>query len=77
MTDELRRACAEAAHVVRPDGTTLKAGRASLHVAAGLGWRRTARLLSLPPLVWLVELGYYLVARNRSFFSRFFFRREW
>lgn len=76
MTEELSRACARAAHVVCPDGTTLRAGRASLHVLAGLGWRRTARLFSLPPFVWLVELGYWVVARNRHFFARFFFRRE-
>jgi predicted DCC family thiol-disulfide oxidoreductase YuxK len=63
-------------HVVRQDGSVLRAGRATLHVLAGVGWRRTARLLALPPLVWGVELGYRLVAGNRSFFSRFFRKRD-
>jgi hypothetical protein len=26
-------------------------------------------VLAVPPLVWLVELGYFIVARNRSGFS--------
>ena len=43
--------------------------------------RRTLLLLLayaiiLPPLVWLVELGYVLVARNRSLLSRWL-PKEW
>jgi hypothetical protein len=41
-----------------------------LFVSEQLGWRRTSRVLSLTPLVWLVELGYRLVARNRRLVSR-------
>ena len=29
-----------------------------------------------PPLVWLTELGYWVVANHRSFFSKFLFTRE-
>ena len=76
MTPALRDACARAVHVVRPDGSVLRAGRASLHVLGAVGYRRLARVLAWPPLVWFVELGYFLVARNRRFFSRFLFRRE-
>jgi len=76
MTWELAEACAAALHVVTEDGKILKAGRACLFVLGALGWRRTAWLLSLPPLVWVVELGYRLVARHRSFFSRFLFRER-
>ncbi len=76
MTPELRDACRRAAHVLRPDGTLLAAGRASLHVMAGLGWRRTARVLSWPLFLWAVEWGYGLVARHRGFFSRFLFRER-
>lgn len=78
MTPELRDACRKAVHVIRPDGTVLAAGRASLHVlggVGGIGWRWTARVLSVPPFVWAVEMGYRLVAKNRPFFSRFLFRR--
>jgi hypothetical protein len=76
MTPALRDACARAVHVVRADGTVLRAGRASLHVLGAVGWRGFARVFAWPPLVWLVELGYFIVARNRRFFSRFLFRGE-
>ena len=38
-----------------------------------LGWRWTW-VLSVPPLIWLVEVGYAIFARNRPFFFRFFSR---
>jgi predicted DCC family thiol-disulfide oxidoreductase YuxK len=75
MTPELRAACARAFHVVTLDGRVLGAGRAALHVLARLGHPRLARVLAVPPLVWAVELGYWLVARNRQLFSKLLFRR--
>lgn len=74
MTPRLREACARAMHVLTAGGETLRAGRASLFILGELGWRRSARLLALPPFVWLVELGYWTVARHRRFFGRFLFR---
>jgi predicted DCC family thiol-disulfide oxidoreductase YuxK len=76
MTPDLAAACERAMHVVKTDGTILRAGRAALYVLGAIGWRRRARVLSWPPLVWFVELGYFIVARNRRFFSRFLFRRR-
>ncbi|MEE9274876.1 MAG: DCC1-like thiol-disulfide oxidoreductase family protein [bacterium] len=70
MTDALRLRCARAVHLILPDGTTLSAGRACLGVLSLLGWPRTARLLSLPPLVWIVEALYRLVAMNRGWLGR-------
>ena len=70
MTDALAARCARAAHVGGPDGTVLAAGRASLFVLGQLGWPRLARVLGVPPLVWGVELGYWLVARNRHWLGR-------
>jgi predicted DCC family thiol-disulfide oxidoreductase YuxK len=70
MTPELAAACRRAVHVLTSDGRLLKAGRASLFVLGETGHPWLARVLALPPFVWLVELGYILVARNRSFFSR-------
>ena len=61
-------------HVLRGDGEILRAGRASLYVLEGIGFRRLAAVLRVPPLCWLVELGYWIVARNRRLFSRLFFR---
>lgn len=69
MTDELARRCARAVHILRPDGALLSAGRASLYVLGQLGWRRLAFVLGLPPFVWAVELGYWFVARNRSWLA--------
>ena len=74
MTPELARACERAAHVILSDGGVLKAGRAALYVFAQLGFPRTARILGWVPFIWGVELAYYIVARNRRFFSRFLFR---
>jgi hypothetical protein len=76
MTDALAEECARAVHVLGPDGTHLRAGRASLFVLERIGFRWPARVLRVPPLVWAVEAGYQVVARNRPFFARFFFRRE-
>ena len=74
MTDALAMRCVWAVHVITPDGTVLGAGRASLYVFDCIGWRRFARVFSRRPLVWLVEIGYRVVARNRGFFSHVFFR---
>jgi len=76
MTPALRAACARAVHVITPDGQVLRAGRAVLDVLRRLGFPFWARLLSIPPLVWAVEVGYWLVARNRMLASRFLFRRR-
>ncbi len=74
MTPALREACKRALHVVTSSGEILKAGRAMLFIAEQLGYRRLARILRVPPLIWVVELGYRVVAANRSFFARFLFR---
>lgn len=72
----MRARCARAVHVALPDGRFLRAGRAALYVLDMLGFHRLARVGSLPPLIWAVEVGYWIVARNRAFFARFLFTRE-
>jgi predicted DCC family thiol-disulfide oxidoreductase YuxK len=74
MTPELFEACKRAVHVITREGDTLRAGRACLFILGELGWGASARILALPPLVWLVEIAYRIVAQNRYFFSRFLFR---
>jgi len=34
------------------------------------------RFLTLPPMIWFVELNYKIVAANRNFISRFVFNRD-
>ncbi len=75
MDEDLAAACSRAVHLRHPDGRLERAGRACLTVLEVVGYRRTARWLRLPPLVWAVELGYWLVARNRMLFSRWVFRK--
>jgi hypothetical protein len=72
MTDALAVRCARAVHVLAPDGTLLAGGRACAFVLEGLGWPRLGRWLAARPLVWLLELGYGLVAANRGRLSRLF-----
>ena len=74
MTDLLAARCARAVHVLAPDGTGLAGGRACLFVLERIAWPRLARILAHRPLVWLVELGYRVIARNRSLLSRILFR---
>jgi predicted DCC family thiol-disulfide oxidoreductase YuxK len=70
LTDALRAACRDAVHVRTTDGRWLRGGRACLFVFARIGWPRFARIASVPPLVWIVEIGYRVVAGHRPFFSR-------
>ena len=74
MTESLRRACADALHVIDGEGGVLRAGRALLFILGALGYPRTARVLGSVPLVWGVELVYRAVAHNRQRISRFVFR---
>ncbi len=76
MTPELAAACEKAVHVVKTDGTILRAGRAALFLLEQTKWKPLARLLASPPFLWLVEIGYGIIARNRPFFARFFFTKE-
>lgn len=77
MTPALRAACENAVHVVTSEGRVLRAGRAVLFILDHIGKARLfARVFSLPPLVYLVEIGYRILAVNRPFFSRFLFTKE-
>lgn len=70
MSPALRAECAQAVHVVTAEGEVVRAGRAVLYILGRLGHPRLASVLALPPLVWGVELVYWLVARNRRLLSR-------
>ena len=70
MTEELAERCKRAVQVITPGGQTLAAGRASMCVLGLIGYPRLARLACRAPFIWAVELGYWMVARNRRFFKR-------
>jgi predicted DCC family thiol-disulfide oxidoreductase YuxK len=76
MTPELREACRRALHVLTADGTLLRSGRAALFVLERTtrAWHVFARVFRYPPLVCFVELGYRIVAENRSLFGRLLLR---
>lgn len=76
MDEELANACSRAVHLRHPDGRLERAGRACLTVLEVVGYRRTAYWLRQLPLVWGVELGYWVVAQNRMLFSKLLFRRH-
>lgn len=76
MTPDLYQACGQAIHVLTRDGRLLRAGRAAMFVLEHLGFRRLARALSQQPFIWFVEIGYWLVARNRSRIGRFILPHE-
>jgi predicted DCC family thiol-disulfide oxidoreductase YuxK len=77
MTPALSDACKRAIHVVRPDGSSLRSGRAVLHVLDRIGFHRwLVRFAMWPPMIWFVEIGYWIVANNRTFFSKFLFKKK-
>ncbi len=75
LTPKLRQQAERAVQVITPRGEQISAGRAVLFVLQQVGWRPAlVRFASRRPFVWAVELGYWIVARNRSLFSKFLFR---
>lgn len=77
MTPRQIEQARRAIQVITADGRQLSAGRAVLFALEAIGWHPLlARIGQLPPFIWAVELGYWIVARNRPFFSQFMFRAE-
>ena len=77
MTPELREQARKAVQVITADGHQISAGRAMLFALEEIGWHpRAVRCAGRRPFIWAVELGYWIVARNRAFFGRFLFRAE-
>lgn len=77
MTPALREQSRKAVQVITAGGRQLSAGRAMLFVLEEIDWHPSVvRLGGRRPFIWAVELGYWIVARNRSFFGRFLFRSE-
>ena len=74
MTPQIREQARRAVQVVTVDGDQLSAGRAILFVLEEIGWHPAlVRVGQRRPFIWFVELGYWIAARNRSFFDRVLF----
>ena len=77
MTPQLRADAERSVQVLTSDGQRLSGGRAVLFILRTVGWHpRLVAIGAHPPLIWAVELGYQVVARNRPFFSRLLARLE-
>lgn len=77
MTDDLRRVSRRSMIVVTNDGRQYVGGQGVLFVLETVGWHPTTmRIAARRPFVWVIDAGYRLVAANRQFFSRFFFRNR-
>ncbi|HWV34921.1 MAG TPA: DUF393 domain-containing protein [Thermomicrobiales bacterium] len=77
MTPQLRADAERSVQVLTSDGQRLSGGRAVLFILRTVGWHpRLVAICAHPPLIWAVELGYQVVARNRPFFSRLLARLE-
>ena len=77
MTPSLRAQARKAVQVITTDGHQLSAGRAILFALEEIEWHPSVvRLAGRRPFIWVVEFGYWIVARNRPFFGRFLFRSE-
>ncbi len=72
---EIRNVCAHTVYLFTPDGRGLRSGRAALFILENCGWGFWAKLLSVPPFIWIVELGYRWIAANRRLISKIFFRK--
>ena len=75
MTPKRRQRAERAIMVIAADGRVYTAGRAVLFALEEIGWHPVlARIGRRRPFIWFVELGYWIVARNRPFFSNLIFR---
>lgn len=74
MTPEMFERCKTEMAVVTADGRELYGAYGILFILEKLGWGWFARLLATPPFVWPIILGYRIVARNRGFLSKTFFK---
>lgn len=75
MTEELRKKCERAIHVITTDGSILGGAKAVMFIKSKTGWGWFAKILSLPPFIWLLQLTYRIVANNRHAFSKWFYRK--
>jgi predicted DCC family thiol-disulfide oxidoreductase YuxK len=70
ISEDLRRACSQAVHVVKRDGEILRGAEAILFCCRFTHFHKLARLLEWRIFRPFLDMAYDLVARHRAFFSR-------
>lgn len=74
MTPKLYAESQKAMQVITRDGKQISGGRSVLYVLETMGWHPLMmRIASNPPFVWAIDVGYKIVARNRTLVSRLLF----
>lgn len=73
MNPAMYERCKSEMAVVTDSGRELFGARAVLYVVERQGFGWVAKVLAAPPLIWIMSLGYALIARNRGMISKRFF----
>lgn len=73
MNPALLERCKFELGLVTADGREMMGARAVLFILEATGWGWFARMLSYPPFIWVLQIGYWIVARNRGLISKVFF----
>ena len=73
MTPEVYARCDKEMYVITSDGQALPGVKGFLFAMKETGAGSWVTLLSYPPFIWIMQAGYWLVARNRGLISRLFF----
>jgi len=71
LTDAIRAQCEHALHVIQSDDRVLKGADAVFFAYQVTGL--PLALMRIPPLIWVAELGYRVIAANRYWFSKVLF----
>ena len=71
LTDAIRAQCEHALHVIQSNDRVLKGADAVFFAYQVTGL--PLALLRIPPLIWVAELGYRVIAANRYWFSKVLF----
>lgn len=77
MNPALLERCKFELGLVTADGREMMGARAVLFILEATGWGWFARMLSYPPFIWVLQIGYWIVARNRGLISKVFFGVKW
>lgn len=76
FTDQMKERAGREVVLLFPDGRTLGGADAVFHILAKTGWGFFATLLGLPPFIYLMRIGYRVVANRRGKISQRWFGGE-